>query len=137
MLRKIQRIVLQNREIFFINVLCAVDFVASPASFAPGYQLEGIPGAVAVQGIGIAFLMWNATYPLFIWKPCRWRVLGWVILAQQAIGLVGELFIASTIPAGNALLTNSIARFVGFDAIGLVIMGASFALLMRASRRRR
>lgn len=116
--------------VFVVNVHCALGYVISPSDFAGGFQLSGVEGAVAVQGIGIAFLMWNATYPLFIVSPQRFRVLGFVVLAQQIIGLVGESVIYLNLPAGFTQLAESINRFIAFDAFGLVIMAISFIMLL-------
>jgi len=121
--------------VFVVNVQCALSFVLTPADFAGAYELEGVAGEAAVQGIGIAFLMWNATYPAFIAAPQRFCVLGWVILAQQAIGLVGESLLLANLPAGHGVLAASIMRFVVFDGAGLVLMGIAFACLHIARRR--
>lgn len=123
--------------VFVVNVHCALGYVISPSDFAGGFQLSGVEGAVAVQGIGIAFLMWNATYPLFIVSPQRFRVLGFVVLAQQIIGLVGESAIYLNLPAGFAQLAESINRFIAFDAFGLVIMTFSFVIFCAFTRRKR
>lgn len=114
--------------VFAWNVLCAIRFVCCPQLYTGAYQLDGPGAQAAVQGIGVAFLMWNATYPAFIADPQRFRALGPIIMAQQAIGLAGELYIASTLGPGQELLTQSIARFVGFDALGFVLMGAALYL---------
>lgn len=114
--------------VFCWNVLCAVQFVADPAAYMGAYQLSGIQGEVALRGLGVAFLMWNATYPLFILNPRRYRVLGGVILAQQVIGLVGELLIFCTLPEGYSILAGSILRFAAFDAAGLALMAITLPL---------
>lgn len=121
--------------VFVVNAQCALSFVLTPADFAGAYELEGVAGEAAVQGIGIAFLMWNATYPAFIAAPQRFCVLGWVILAQQAIGLVGESLLLANLPADHGVLAASIMRFVVFDGAGLVLMGIAFACLLIARRR--
>lgn len=137
--------------VFLVNIHCALSYVFMPESFAGGFQLSGVPGMVAVQGIGIAFLMWNATYPAFIVNPRRFKVVGVVILVQQIIGLVGEsaiyLGLKSAVPfmlpgAGDVVisaaysqLAESILRFIQFDALGLIIMGVSFAYLFCACKR--
>ena len=100
-------------------------------------ELAGVPGATAVRGLGIAFLMWNATYPAVIASPARFRALGVVVLAQQAIGLAGESWIRLSLPAGHEALAASIDRFVVFDAAGLALMGVAFAWLLVADRRAR
>ena len=119
-----------------MNVQCALSYVFMPESFVSGFQLSGVPGVVAVQGIGIAFLMWNVTYPAFITNPKRFTVLGVVILVQQVIGLVGESALLACLPADllYASLAQSILRFIQFDAFGLAIMLASFVFLLYASK---
>ena len=47
--------------VFALNVQCAVSFVLWPGAYAGGFELEGVPGAAAGRGLGVAFLMWNAT----------------------------------------------------------------------------
>lgn len=121
--------------VFVVNVQCALSFVLSPAGFAGAYELDGVAGEAAVRGIGIAFLMWNATYPAFIVAPQRFRALGWVILAQQAIGLVGESALLAGLPAGHDVLAASVTRFIAFDGAGLVLMGIAFALMLIADKR--
>lgn len=117
--------------VFVLNIMCAIQFVAAPASFAGAYQLSGVAGEAAVRGIGVVFLMWNATYPLFVARPRRNMALGAIVLVQQAIGCVGECAILLTLPpAGYEVLASSIARFVAFDAAGLVVMGATYAWLV-------
>ncbi len=124
--------------VFVLNVTCALQFVAAPESFAGAYQLSGAAGEAAVRGIGVAFLMWNATYPLFVARPCRHMALGAIVLVQQAIGCAGETSILLTLPsAGFDVLASSIARFIAFDVAGLVVMGATYAWLVIDGRSRR
>lgn len=123
--------------VFAANVQCALGFVLAPEAYAGAYELAGVPGRVATQGIGVAFLMWNCTYPLVIWQPWRHRVLAGVVLAQQVVGLVGESLIRATLPTGHDLLARSIDLFITFDAAGLVLMGVSFAALAIAHRKGR
>ena len=115
--------------VFAMNVQCALSFVLMPEQYVGGFMLEdaGQVGDAAVAGLGVAFLMWNATYPAFIVAPARFRVLGWVILAQQLIGLVGELCLYCGLGSGHEVLRASILRFVVFDGVGLVLMAAAFA----------
>ena len=117
-----------------VNVQCALQFVFTPSDFAAAYELEGVPGEAAVRGLGIAFLMWNATYPAFIAAPRRFPVLGWVILAQQAIGLVGESALLFGLPAGHDMLAESVTRFIAFDAAGLAIMGITWGFMVYRER---
>lgn len=121
--------------VFVVNVQCAVQFALWPEAYAGGFELAGVPGEAAVQGLGIAFLMWNATYPAVIASPLRFRALGVVVLVQQAVGLVGESWIRLGLPAGHEALAAGIDRFIAFDAAGLVLMGAAFGWLALTSRR--
>lgn len=122
--------------VFIVNIQCALSYVVMPESFTGGFQLSGVPGVVAVQGIGVAFLMWNATYPAFIVSPQRFKTLGIVVVVQQIIGLVGESAILLNLPlVGYAQLAESILRFILFDALGLIIMATSLVFLFFVFRR--
>lgn len=121
--------------VFALNVQCALSFALWPDAYASQFELYGAPGIAAVQGLGIAFLMWNATYPAVIASPLRFHALTVVVLVQQAIGLVGELWIRISLPTGHELLASSIDRFIVFDAVGLAVMATSFIWLVRAERR--
>lgn len=93
--------------VFVVNVQCALGFALAPEAYMGAYELGGVPGRVATQGIGIAFLMWNCTYPLVIWRPERHRALASVVLAQQVVGLVGESLIRATLPAASTCSSPS------------------------------
>ena len=121
--------------VFLINVQCAIFLFFFPEQYTGAYELGGIPGKAAVQGLGVAFLMWNATYPLVIIEPEKHRTLYAVVLAQQTIGLIGESIILSSLPEGYAILSASILRFIQFDAGGLVIMAIGFFALQYFSRK--
>lgn len=120
--------------VFAINVQCAASFVLWPDVYAPSFEVAGVPGAAAVQGLGIAFLMWNATYPAVIASPLRFRAVAVIVLVQQAIGLAGESWLRFGLPAGHAALSASIDRFILFDAAGLVLMAAAFGWLLWVKR---
>ena len=122
--------------VFALNVQCALQFLLWPAAFAGAYELSGVAGETAVRGLGVAFLMWNATYPAVIASPRRFRSLYAVVLAQHAIGLAGETAILLGLPAGHGALAGSIARFIAFDAAGLAVMLAAFLWLAASARRR-
>ena len=117
---------------WFARTVVALVFAVNvqwPGAYAGGFELSGVAGDAAVRGMGVAFLMWNATYPLVIVRPQRHRALFGIVLAQQAIGLAGEGFIRATLPAGHAALAASIDRFIAFDAFGLILMLAAFIWL--------
>ena len=112
--------------VFAMNVQCALQFIVAPTAYAPAYQVEG-PGALAfVQTVGILFLMWNATYLPVIAQPARHRACFAVILAQQTLGLAGETILRAGMGPDLAALSASIARFIAFDAAGLVLLAVAF-----------
>lgn len=77
-------------------------------------DFSGDSGHFAVRGLGIAFLMWNATYPVFIALPNRFKVVGGIVLAQQLIGLIGESLLLPYLPHASFLFAASIMRFIEF-----------------------
>ena len=117
--------------VFVINVQCALQFVFIPNAYVGAYELEGISGIIALQGMGIAFLMWNVTYPFFIAHPIKWRLVGIIILIQQAIGLIGESLLLAWLPSGHDILATSIQRFIFFDGIGLLAMAIAYLVLIK------
>ena len=121
--------------VFAVNVHCALSFAVDPASYTGGFELTGVAGEAATRGMGVAFLMWNCTYPLVIWRPARHRALAGVVLAQQVVGLAGETAILAGLPADHAALAGGIMRFVAFDGFGLAVMAGAFAWLLLAERR--
>lgn len=114
--------------VFAINVQCALQFILWPGTYTGAYQVEGASAEVMVRTVGICFLMWNATYPPVIAHPERYRVLFGVVLAQQAIGLVGESLLLAGLEPGLEVLAASISRFVAFDAAGLALLAIAFVL---------
>ena len=117
--------------VFVLNVSCALAFLLRPDRYAPGFELTEVQGRIMVQAIGILFLMWNATYPLVVIHPHRYRTLFAVVLAQQAIGVVGETWLLTTLPVGHPALWTTGVRFIIFDGLGLIGMGILFWLLGR------
>ncbi len=123
--------------VFIMNVWCALAYLATPDVYAAGYGLSGYVGRAVVQAFGILFLMWNATYPPVIWKPGRHTTLFAVVLVQQLIGLVGEAGLLRSLPPEAAALRATGTRFVIFDAAGLCLMVAAFAVLRWARAKSR
>ncbi len=121
--------------VFCWNMACIISFLTEPNAVMGSYQLSGEVGRATIRGMGIAFLMWNATYPAVIVAPQRFRTLFIVVLAQQLIGLIGETWIMSGLTASMSVLSSSILRFVAFDAAGLVMMAIAFALSGGLARR--
>ena len=117
--------------VFFFNVTCALAFVIQPDRYAPGFEVSGVPGRTLVRGVGILFLMWNATYPPVLFRPEEHQTMFAVVLIQQAIGVAGETWMWATLPAGHPALRATGLRFMAFDAAGLVGMTAIFWLLRK------
>ena len=120
--------------VFAINVQCALQFILWPGAYTAAYQVEGASAEVIVRTVGICFLMWNATYPPVIVHPERHRTLFGIVLAQQAIGLIGESLLLFSLGPGLEQLGASILRFIAFDAGGLVLLAIAFGLTRTAPR---
>ena len=84
--------------VFAINVQCAASFVLWPDVYAPSFEVAGVPGAAAVQGLGIAFLMWNATYPAVLASPLRFRAVAVIVLCSRPSALPANRGCASGCP---------------------------------------
>ncbi len=107
------------------NLQAALVFMLWPQNYAPGFMLSGIPGAAAVRGVGLLFLMWNLPYLAALWDPRRNRLALYLALAMQAVGLAGESWIFFTLTAGYDTLAASIGRFILFDGVGLILLLAA------------
>lgn len=120
--------------VFAVNVGCALSFLLRPGAYAPAFEVSGVPGRVFVQGLGILFLMWNATFPPVILHPDRQRLLFRIVLAQQLIGLVGEAWVWLSLPAGHEALRAAGFRFIAFDGGGLLALAAAYVLSRTGNR---
>jgi hypothetical protein len=78
-----------------------------------------------LRGLGVLFVMWNVPYAVALWHPVRHRISLYEALAMQTIGLVGEAIIYLSLPLTHTLLRASILRFIGFDALGLVLLAVA------------
>src|SRR5512146_3309911 len=89
------------------NLQAALIFLLWPETFAPGFELTGVPGAAAVRGIAILFVMWNVPYIVACWHPQKHGLALKEALAMQLIGLLGESWIYLSLSAEHALLQSS------------------------------
>jgi hypothetical protein len=117
------------------NLQAALVFILWPDRFAPGFELTGVPGAAAVRGTGILFVMWNVPYLVALWHPRKYRLVLGIILVMQFVGLIGESLILFTLPDGYVLLSTSILRFIIFDGSGWILLAATFWLVRRDNRK--
>jgi hypothetical protein len=119
--------------VFAWNMVCALQFIITPANYVGTFGLEGKVGQVAVAGLGVAFVMWNCTFPAFIVRPQRFMSLGIVAIVQQIVGIVGETWILFTLAAGLAP-DGAIVQFLFFDVSGLILMLGSLVFLWKVRR---
>jgi hypothetical protein len=117
----------------FWNLQAALQFMLRPQVFVPAFQLDGIPGRVAIAGYGILFLMWQVPYIFALLHPVRFRISLWQALIMQTIGVVGESILLSTIPLEYALLRGSILRFIIFDSAGVPLLIAALTIIKTQS----
>jgi hypothetical protein len=104
------------------NLECALVFLLNPGSYAPAFELTGIPGLAAVRGFAVLFVMWNIPYLVAVWNPQRHRLSLWEALAMQVVGVIGESLILISIPLEYSTLHASLLRFIAFDASGVIAL---------------
>ncbi len=114
--------------VFLLNIQCAIFFLYQPELYAPGFELEGIPGIMIVRGIGILFLMWNIPYTFAWLHPVRFRVSLVEAIFMQTIGVVGETVLLITLPAGHPQIQTTALRFILFDSFGLIALIIAFLI---------
>jgi len=120
--------------VFACNLHCALQFLFVPGNYEVGFEFTGVPGEVALRGLGILFLMWNVTYVPALIDPWRHRAFLIVVIVQQLVGLVGETWIRASVPPGHEVLAGSIERFVVFDAAGLALLVCGAVLVWTIGR---
>jgi hypothetical protein len=118
-----------------LNLQAAVVFLLWPARFTPGFELGGAVGGAMLRGLGVLFVMWNVPYAVALWHPVCHRISLYEALAMQTIGLVGESLIYLSLPAIHDLLQASILRFIGFDALGLVLLAVAAWITRRSKNK--
>jgi hypothetical protein len=114
------------------NLECALVFLLNPGVYAPGFELTGIPGAAAVRGFAVLFVMWNIPYLVALWNPQHNRISLWEALIMQTVGAIGESLILLSIPIGYPVLHTSLLRFIIFDTAGvLCLIGATLLIIKK------
>lgn len=108
--------------VLLINVQSALSFLIWPSAYAGGFELSGEVGDAMLRGMGVLFLMWNVPYAVALWHPIRHRISLYEAVAMQAIGLVGETYIYTSLTAVHSIARSSIARFIAFDSLGLLLL---------------
>lgn len=117
--------------VLLLNLQAALWFMISPARFTAAFELTGVPGRAAIQGVGILFLMWQVPYVFAAIHPVRQRVSLITASLMQLIGLLGETLLLFSIPVEYGRLRGSITRFIWFDGMGLVLLLAALIIAIR------
>ena len=86
------------------------------------FELEGLPGEVAVRGVGVLFMMWQVPAIFALIAPRKNRMALLEALIMQMVGLLGESILAITLPDGHVTLLRSLRRFIIFDGIGFFLL---------------
>lgn len=120
--RKVWIVRLLVAIVIFINLQAAVQYLLNPNAYSGAFELEGIPGMAAVMGVGILYVMWQVPYVFAAINPIAHRLSMTEAVLMQSIGLLGETWLRSRIPAEHTILRNSILRYIFFDAGGLVLL---------------
>ena len=115
------------------NLQAAFVFLASPGTFVPGFELNGLPGEAAIRGMAVLFLMWNIPYGVALWHPVRQRVSLYEATAMQAIGVLGETLIWLSLLPAHSTLQASLLRFIAFDGAGLALLSLAVWLVRRGN----
>jgi len=122
--------------VLFLNVQCAFQFLFFPERYVYGFELAGEPGRIAVQGIGILFLMWNIPYLFAAIDPLKHFISLVESVIMQGIGLAGETMLYLSLAVEHQPLKITGMRFIVFDAGGLLALLLALLLVKRHSRER-
>lgn len=117
--------------VFGWNLQCAILFLLQPQVYAPAFELSPDSiGVTVIRSLGLLFLMWNVPYAFAAIQPLRWKILPLVILIQQFVAVMGEIWILSTL-SSEVQIKSSILKFVYFDFSGLVLLTLVYILILR------
>ena len=114
--------------VFACNMECVYSFMVHPEDAIAAYQLAGLGAEPVARSIGISFLLWNCTYPLPIYKPDRYRTVFGIVVFQQAIALILEIWLLFTLGPEQHILADAIIKFIRFDAPGIVFLSLAYYL---------
>ncbi len=122
--------------VFISNVQAGLVFVLKPQDYMLAFELNGLPGEIAVAGTGLLFLMWNVPYLFALLNPVKYRISLLQAVLMQAIGLGGETLLLKQISAEiYPALHSSILRFIVFDGAGLLFLLAALFLVRSSFRK--
>ena len=108
--------------VLLINLQCAASFLISPGFYMAGFEVDKDVGTSVVRGMGILFLMWNVPYVVALSHPVKRLLSLYEAIAMQAIGLVGESWLSTSVPASHSSIQAALQRFILFDGAGLAAL---------------
>ncbi|MEL7645477.1 MAG: hypothetical protein AAGU04_04310 [Anaerolineaceae bacterium] len=109
-----------------LNLQAAISYLLNPRVFSASFELSGVPGAAAVAGVGILYLMWQVPYVVALTNPMTYKISLIEALLMQFIGLIGESWLLGSIDPGHPVLRSSILRYIVFDAGGLLLLACAY-----------
>ena len=115
------------------NLQAALIFMFRPDAYLAGFELNGLPGETALRGVGVLFLMWIVPYLVALWNPIEYRLVLYIALVMQFIGVVGEALILLGLPSEHTVLRTSLLRFIAFDGTGLILLAAGALIVHYAA----
>lgn len=118
------------------NLIAAITFMVNPQAYEAGFELAGVPGMAVIIGTGILFLMWQVPYVFALTDPIGRFVSLLEAIIMQTIGLLGESLLYSKIDLTYTTLRSSIARFILFDGLGLVLLIIAWAIAAKVRENR-
>jgi hypothetical protein len=107
---------------------CAISFIIDPSQGTMGYELSGVGAIAAIRGMGVIMLMWNVSYIPLIYRPSRFRCLFVVVIIQQLIAVVGDIYVVLFDAPSASILRSSVMQFLAFDIAGIIALTIAYFL---------
>jgi len=106
------------------NLSAALPMILRPTDMAGSFAVAacGRGGMIMVQGLGVAFLMWQVPFVPTVWDPRHNRVTFLCLIVMQMVGLAGETLMLASLSEGSPALRATGLRFVAFDGAGLILL---------------
>jgi hypothetical protein len=114
----------------FLNLQCAVQFLVTPGSYTPGFELSGDVGNAFIRSLGVLFIMWNVPYVVALLHPLRHKISLIEAVVMQGIGVIGETALLLVLPGNHPVLETSVVRFINFDGSGLFFLIVALILVL-------
>ena len=114
-----------------LNLQAALLFMLVPYRFVSSFELTGETGKAVIQALGLLFLMWNVPYIFALINPIKNRTSLIQANIMQAIGVIGETGILTTLQGSHPILSASVTRFIIFDASGLALLLIALLIIIR------